>query len=70
MGIYGFGFWEMKSMNILHTFYGITLLGICLPMTYHIYNTLWAPADERRARTINPAEKLMVAAGIELMTST
>jgi hypothetical protein len=34
-----------------------------------MYNLLWVQEDERRAGIVNPAEKYMDAAGIELVTS-
>jgi hypothetical protein len=41
-----------------------------MPANDMLYNVLWAPVDERKARIINPAEKkIMVAAGIEPLTS-
>jgi hypothetical protein len=41
-----------------------------MPANDMLYKILWAPADERRARIINLAEKILVAAGIEPLTST
>jgi hypothetical protein len=41
-----------------------------IPVNGILYNILWAPVEERRARIISPAEKkIMVAAGIEPLTS-
>jgi hypothetical protein len=40
-----------------------------MPASNILYNILWVQADERRARIVNPAEKIMDAAGIEPMTS-
>ncbi len=39
------------------------------PANNILYNILWIKEDERRARIVNPAEKIMVSAGIEPMTS-
>jgi hypothetical protein len=61
---YGFVSWEMKCLELLHTFYGIILMGE-KPANNILYNILWTPVNERRARIIIPAEKKnMVAAGI------
>jgi hypothetical protein len=41
-----------------------------IPASNILYNILWAPADERRARIIIPAEKNHAAStGIEHLTS-
>jgi hypothetical protein len=39
-----------------------------VPANSILYNKLWVQEDERRARIVNPAEKIMNAAGIEPMT--
>jgi hypothetical protein len=39
-----------------------------MPANNILYIILWAPADERRGRIINPAGEKMVAAGIEPLT--
>ncbi len=33
-GFYGFAFWEMKFLELLHTFYGVILMGRYLPATF------------------------------------
>jgi hypothetical protein len=40
-----------------------------MPASNILYNILWVQEDERRARIVIPAEKIMDAAGIEPMTS-
>jgi hypothetical protein len=40
-----------------------------MPASNILYNILRVQEDERRARMVNPAEKIMDAAGIEPMTS-
>jgi hypothetical protein len=40
-----------------------------MPASHMLYNILWVQEDERRARIVNPAEKIMNAAEIEPMTS-
>ncbi len=40
-----------------------------MPANNILYNILWVEGDERRARIVNPAEKIMDAAGIEPVTS-
>jgi hypothetical protein len=34
-----------------------------------LYNILWVQEDERKERIVNPAEKIVDAAGIEPVTS-
>ncbi len=41
-----------------------------MPASNIMYRVLWAQEDERRARIVNPAEKIIDAAGIEPMTSS
>jgi hypothetical protein len=40
-----------------------------MPASNTLYNILRVQEDERRARIVNPAEKVMDAAGIEPVTS-
>jgi hypothetical protein len=41
-----------------------------MPANNILYNILWVPEDERRARIVNPAEKkIMDAAGMEPVAS-
>jgi hypothetical protein len=40
-----------------------------MPASNVLYRILWVHKDERRARIVNPAEKIVDAAGIEPMTS-
>jgi hypothetical protein len=40
-----------------------------MPASNLLYNILWVREDERRTRIVNPAEKVMDAAGIEPVTS-
>jgi hypothetical protein len=40
-----------------------------MPASNTLYRILWVQEDERRARIVNPAEKIMDAARIEPMTS-
>jgi hypothetical protein len=39
-----------------------------MPASNILYSILWVQEDERRARIVNPAEKIMDAAGIEPVT--
>jgi hypothetical protein len=50
-GFYGFGLWKMKFLNIPYFFAGKK------PTSNVLYNFSWVQEDERRARTVNPAEK-------------
>jgi hypothetical protein len=40
-----------------------------MPDSNILYRILWVEEDERRARIVNPADKIMDAAGIELVSS-
>jgi hypothetical protein len=40
-----------------------------MPTNNTVYNISWVQEDERRAMIVNPAEKIMDAAGIESMMS-
>jgi hypothetical protein len=62
-GFYGFRSWKMKFLNIPLTFAGK------MPANNILYNILWVQEDERRARIVNPAKKIMDAAGIKPMIS-
>ncbi len=41
-----------------------------MPASNILYDVLWVQEDERRARMVDPTEKIMDAAGIEHMTSS
>jgi hypothetical protein len=47
---------EIYESTVLHTFYGIDF-DRKIPASNILYNILWAPTDERRARINIPAEK-------------
>jgi hypothetical protein len=40
-----------------------------MPASNILHRILWVQEDERRARIVNPAEKIMDTAGIEPVTS-
>jgi hypothetical protein len=40
-----------------------------MPASNILYNILWIEEDERRARIVNPEEKITDAAGIDPVTS-
>jgi hypothetical protein len=40
-----------------------------MPASNILYRILWVQEDERRARIVNQAERIMDVAGIELVTS-
>ncbi len=69
MGLEGFFIgldFELRKMKFLY----IPLIFVGkMPASNILYRILWVQEDERRARIVNPAEKIMVAVRIEPMTS-
>ncbi len=69
LGFYGFVPWEVKSLEILPAFTGVILMGRCLPTTYCTiyYGFQWIMKEEQGS--LIQQKKIMVAAGIEPLTS-
>jgi hypothetical protein len=69
-GLYGFGSWKMKFLSIQLISAGVFFFFAAgkMPANNILYNILWVQEDERRARIVNAAEKIMAAAGMEPMT--